>query len=125
MPLALIVNPYQMPCPGFKDSIVAGGEQAFQIALVREAEQITGDSVSLFPFTSQIFTPSGLNICQLDAAVIMNDDAIIGSKKTRLLPEHVPQLANSIAVVKSFSQSIPELKMFQGKQIHGACLNER
>lgn len=109
-----------MPCPGFKDSIVSGGEQAFQMALVREAEGITGDSVSLYPITTQIFTPSGRNICQLDAAVIMKDDAIIGSKKTRLLPQHVPELADSIEVVKSFCQSIPELKIFQGKQIHGA-----
>ncbi len=93
------------------------------MALLREVEQMTGDPASLFPNTSQIFTPSGLNICQLDAAVIMEEDTVIGSKKTRLLPEHVSQLAKTIEVVKLSSESVPELVKFQGKRIHGNHCN--
>ena len=96
-----------------------GGEETFGLALLREAEQLFGDSATLFPHTSQLYTDTGLNVSQLDAVVILDEDAIIGSKKTRLLPEHVVQLANTIETVKSYSSSIPQLAPFQGKQIHG------
>ena len=72
----------------------------------------------------QLFTTTGLNIGQLDAAVIMDVDAIIeGSKKTRLLPQQILQLASTIETIKTYCSSIPQLKPFEGKEIHGEMLS--
>lgn len=104
---------------------MSGGEQAFSKSLLREVEDMFGEKASSVDtsINDQLFTATGLNIGQLDAAVIMDVDAIIGSKKTRLLPQHILQLASTIETIKTHCSSIPQLKPFEGKEIHGEMLS--
>jgi len=80
---------------------------------------MTGEEAVPFPDTSPITDASNIVICQLDAAVLVGNNAIIGSKKTRVLPRHVVELASMIDVVKANRSSVKSLSPFIGKTIYG------
>lgn len=98
---------------------MAGAEQAFELSLCRDADEMTGEEAVPFPDTSPITDASNIVICQLDAAVLVGNNAIIGSKKTRVLPRHVVELASMIDVVKANRSSVKILSPFIGKTIYG------
>jgi len=77
------------------------------------------EDVLLISRGEQLFNSDGGNIGQIDAAVIIEKDAIIGSKKTRLNLSHVKQLEETMKMVELNRSSVESLKIFQGKHLHG------